>query len=233
MYLQPTLDISFTCEVSLPIDNSKDAKFDIVYAGSKTLLLSGNIDIELVDNTGAATSTLSQVTIENVDLVTGQLKQTASVGGPYMLKVRAFDNNHQPFETYAEDLAIQVSQESVKKVAISSGSSFYTTAISYECFLSDSGSSCTDQFTGRKSSDFSLVFVPEHIGTISVYSPFFTPSVFHILVTEDTSPEIDPEISNLLSAKNSYAKFEENSASILNVGTQIALLIVPVSYSGN
>ena len=122
-----------------------------------------------------------------------------------MLQIKALDENFAPISVYIEDLGIQISQSNVNKIASAAGSALFTQGISFECFLTETGTPCSDKFTGKKASAFSLVFVPSQVGTAWLHSPFFSSTSFHIVVTEGESISDSTFASTLLSTKYSYS----------------------------
>ena len=199
-----------------------------MYNNSINLQLQGNYDaIELAETD--QTTMLSSVSVEGADLASGQLKQLASVGDTYMINLKTFDQYFAPIEVYIEDLGIQISQSSVNKVATTTGTALFTQGISFDCYLTETGTPCSDKFNGKKASAFSLVFTPQEAGTAWIHSSFLPSSNFHVIVTEGVST--DAQTSNLISTKYSNASLDPSPKSSITVGSEVKLKIVPISYA--
>ena len=122
-----------------------------VLGEKKTIDLSGGGSSE-----ADSSDELKHVIVDGINLSTGRFKQTAYVGNPYLVKVSARGVDFKrPVELYADELQISVTSDKIQKVSVSSTneSSFsFTQEVALECYLSDLGTPCGDEYSENKAS---------------------------------------------------------------------------------
>jgi len=109
LFMVPDLTFKFSCAVSVNsvVQQNPTAKLKLVFATAKVLNLSGDVNIDLSVTLGVPKA-LKYVVLSDADLKTGQLKQVATIGSPYVIQLAARDKNFAPVSIYASDLALKI-----------------------------------------------------------------------------------------------------------------------------